>query len=292
MLCDDAQAADAIGRLDGRPAAAAWAARRLAAGVGAAGIGELGTGEAEPAGAVTVPYLARRRVFARPGTWRVRAAGGVGLAGRPASFAGAVVAGLHSMASVTVRDVVTRAALAELGVQAALEVDPVVRLPQCFGRQIAARRAMSPLAGLVQDFPAGYAAVQFAGEYADDASLQRVADALAELPADWAVVFFRAGAAPWHDRDTVYVRLIESFLSPTGQGPRRAVRLFPSLHVFDIAALIADARRVLATSLHVGIVAQAYGVAFEHLALGGAADAKWRAWSATWPGGLPPEPAA
>lgn len=295
MLCADAQADDVVRRLDGRPEAADWAAQQLAAGVGSPGRGR---GDCSPggapggeqhglageAGAPWVPYLARRALFAHPGTWRVRAVGGVGLARRPWAFRRAVAEGLRGMASVTVRDVHTRDALAELGIATTLEVDPVVRVTRCFGAQIAARRASSPLAELARALPAGYVAVQFGGEFADDASLRRVAQALAGLPAEWGVVFFRAGATPWHDRDAVYLRLIESFLSGAGQGVPRAARLFPSLDVFDIAALIAGARQVLATSLHVGIVARAGAVPFEHLELGGTADAKWQAWSGTWPG--------
>lgn len=273
MLCDAAQAEEAIRRLDGRPEAAGWIAQQLAAGLGGPS-----AGMASPA-----PYLACRALFARPGRWAVRAAGGVGLAQRPGAFRAAVAEVLRGLANVTVRDAVTQNALATMGVRAAPEVDPVVRLRQHFGAAIDARRAMVTLAELSQRFPHGYAALQFAGEFGDDASLRAVARAVASLPAAWGVVLFRAGAAPWHDSEAVYRRFSDAFLPASGALPGRVVRHFPSLHVLDIAALIAGAQHVLATSLHVGIAAQACAVPFMHLSLGGAADAKWHAWQATWP---------
>jgi len=274
MLCDAAAAAAAIRRLDGRPEAVAWAAERL--------------GSSRPA-----PYIADRGLFANAGTWTVRAAGGVGLGARAAGFRQAVAESLHGMARITVREATTRDALAALGIASELEADPVLRVHDLFAAEIAARRRGSALAEVAAAFPGGYVAVQFAAEYGDDASLQRVAGEIAGLPASLGVVFFRAGAAPWHDRTEVYERLLARFLrapSCATDGPRgRSVRLFASLHIFDIVALIAGARCVLATSLHAGIVATASGVPFVHLDLGGAADAKWQAWQATWPELAAPE---
>lgn len=268
MLCDDAAAAAAIRRFDGRPEAVVWAAERL--------------GSSRPA-----PYVADRGLFATAGAWTVRAAGGVGLAKRETSFRQAVGDALRDMARITVRDATTRAALAALGIDAGLEADPVLRVHDLFAEEIAARRRESALAAVAAAFPGGYVAVQFAAEFGDDASLRRVAAEIARWPASLGVVFFRAGAAPWHDRTEVYGRLLHHFLrAPSGatdSSPCRSARLFESLHIFDIVGLIAGARCVLATSLHAGIVATASGVPFAPLDLGGSAAAKWQAWQATWP---------
>jgi hypothetical protein len=67
------------------------------------------------------------------------------------------------------------------------------------------------------------------------------------------LVLFRAGAAPWHDDP----RLLEKVLR---QLPPGTAQCFPSLHLWDICALIAASRGMVGSSLHGRIVALAYGL--------------------------------
>jgi len=67
------------------------------------------------------------------------------------------------------------------------------------------------------------------------------------------LALFRAGAAPWHD-DPALVEKLQRRL------PSGTARLFPSLHLWDICALIAASRGVVSRSLHGRIVALAYGL--------------------------------
>lgn len=173
-------------------------------------------------------------------TVEFRAVGGVALADRPAAFRDEVLAALAQADAVSVRDTVTRDFLATHGLAAALEPDPVTRIAEHFGGEIRARRPA------MTDF----LAVQFAAEWGDDETLGKLARGLDRIGSP--VVFFRAGAAPWHDDFDPYRRLAARLKLP--------VTLFESLHVFDICGLIAGAKRVVATSLHVRIVADAFGI--------------------------------
>jgi hypothetical protein len=67
------------------------------------------------------------------------------------------------------------------------------------------------------------------------------------------VVFFRAGAAPWHDDLEVYRRTISRM-------PAGTATFFESLHLWDICALIAHGRAYCGSSLHGRIVAAAYAL--------------------------------
>ncbi|HET9463741.1 MAG TPA: polysaccharide pyruvyl transferase family protein, partial [Thiobacillus sp.] len=90
---------------------------------------------------------------------------------------------------------------------------------------------------------------------ADDASLDALAQGLSRVAAatGLGLALFRAGAAPWHDDPALYEALQRRLLSGTA-------RLFLSLHLWDICALIAASRGVLSSSLHGRIVALAYGL--------------------------------
>jgi hypothetical protein len=108
----------------------------------------------------------------------------------------------------------------------------------------------------IQDVcPQGYLACQFSGEFADDASLDELAQGLSRVAAGTGLglVFFRAGAAPWHDDPALVDKLLHRLLPGSAH-------LFPSLHLWDICALITASRGVVGSSLHGRIVALAYGL--------------------------------
>jgi len=206
------------------------------------------------------------------------AVGGVGLASRGPAFREEVFAALRSAELVTVRDRATQATLAAAGIAAALLRDPVTDVAAVFGDVIRARR----LPGL----PPAFVAVQFAAECGDDATLAAFARGLERIGLP--VVLFRAGAAPWHDELEPYRRLatrLEMLAVP--------VRIFESLDVRDICALIAAGRGCVATSLHARIVAESFGVPALSLEREPGAAQKLRAYLDTWsPGAVPLDPAA
>ncbi len=190
------------------------------------------------------------------------AVGGVALAERPPAFRREVLATLREADAVSVRDTVTRDFLAGEGIPASLVPDPVTRIAKLFGDEIRARRP--PMAG--------YLALQFAAEWGDDATLAKLARGIDRIGLP--VVLFRAGAAPWHDDPEPYRRLAGRLAVPA--------TLFESLHVLDICGLIAGAARVVATSLHVRIVADAFAVPVTSLEQAPGAAKKLSAYLRTW----------
>lgn len=231
----------------------------------------------EPAFAAPAPYVVNCAALPAGSRTVFRAVGGVGLGTLDEAIRSYVVAALREAERVSVRDARTRAELAELGLSAALEPDPVSGIRQRFGRKI-----LNRVAGV----GSGQLAVQASAEFGDDATLDRFAAQLHEIASRFGVpvVFFRAGAAPWHDElemlDRLRSRLID--LSP---------KLFASLDIWDICALIAGSAGVIGSSLHVRIVAQAFGrpavslLGEEECPVGQAA--KVRAYVDTWYGDAP-----
>ena len=69
----------------------------------------------------------------------------------------------------------------------------------------------------------------------------------------YGVAFFRAGAAPWHDDLACYRRVAARMRTA-------AVKIFTSLDIWDICALIAASRAYCGSSLHGRIVAMAYAL--------------------------------
>ena len=237
MLLDPAAAAETIARYDANPAAAAaWAARQL------------GTSR-------TMPYVAGRDALAPGGRLIFNAVGGVEWNELTAAQRDEVKAALRQADWLSVRDHVTQAALRAEGIAAPLCPDPAVMVEQCFGEVIRKRRQQGAVKAMRDAFPQGYLACQFSADFADDASLDALAQGLSRVvtTTGLGLVLFRAGAAPWHDNPVLYENLQRRL-------PPGTAKLFPSLHLWDICALIAASRGTVGSSLHGRIVALAYGL--------------------------------
>lgn len=232
----------------------------------------LGTQEA-------VPYLADRRrwpTLRRVAAWGL---GGVALPQAPATVRAEVQAKLRALDAVAVRDHLTQAALQDAGLAAALLPDPTVLVPALFGQRLQAHAACGEVAALRAQWPAGYLAVQCGAEFDDDATLAALARQLTLALQDTGlgVALFRAGAAPWHDSLALLHRLAQ-------QLPAGRVRVFGSLHLWDIAALLAASAGCVASSLHARIVAAACGLPAVSLRSPQASaqrDKTW-AWVQSW----------
>lgn len=224
------------------------------------------------AGRREAAYVVAKAALPAGSTVEFRAVGGVALAERPPAFRDEVLAALRGADRLSVRDRVTRDFLAAEGIAAELARDPASRVATLFGDEIRARR---PHEG-------AYLAVQFAAEWEDDATLAVLARGLERRArqANAAVVLFRAGAAPWHDRLEPYERLARRLAVPW--------RIHEGLDIFDICALIAGAREFIGTSLHARIVAEAFGVPATSLEQAPGAARKLRAWLDTWTPGRSP----
>ncbi|HJV71546.1 polysaccharide pyruvyl transferase family protein [Ideonella sp.] len=203
-----------------------------------------------------MPYVASRDEL--PGVGRVvfNAVGGVALPALPPPWRQAVLARLAAADAVGVRDVVTLASLQSAGIAASLMPDPAVMVDTLFGPTIRARAGQGPVAEVRAAFPGGYVAMQLAADFGDDATLATIGTQLEATAADTGlgIVLFRAGAAPCHDALGVLARIAQRMAT----GSR--VRLFESLDLWDICALLAHASAHAGSSLHGHIVATAFGV--------------------------------
>lgn len=229
---------------------------------------------AQLGGVAPAPYVLERDAL-RPPVRRLefRGIGGVALAHMPGELREQVRRALAQADAVSVRDTVTQAALATLGIAAALRPDPVCAWPAALAARAARALGTPEVRAVRAAFPAGFIAVQFAAEHGSDAELDTLATMLKAtgLPA----VLMRAGAAPWHDDLAVYQRLTERMQSP--------VRLFEALDIWRIVALLSHSAGVLATSLHVRILARRYARPLL-AAPDGWCSAKVRAYEASWNG--------
>jgi hypothetical protein len=221
-----------------------------------------------------LPYLAAKALFRHPGQFEYRAVGGVELDRLAPQARDEALTRLREADRISVRDHVTQGHLAAAGIVAELVPDPVSRFPARFGERIRRHAAQGEPAHVRTAFPNGYLAVQFAAEYGDDRSLDRIATHLDEHLDARGLVLFRAGAAPWHDDLAVYQRLAERL-------KHRRNHLFQSLDVWDIAALIAGAQGYCGSSLHGWILARAFGVETLPFPLP-PGTAKLAAYVATW----------
>jgi len=201
--------------------------------------------DTQPGFVSPAPYVVRRRDLPAGSRVAFRAVGGVGLSALGAAHRQYVFEALSEADRVSVRDRLTLETIAAEGIPALLEADPVSRICEVLGSVILGR-------GLA--VPRGCLAIQIGAEFADDASIVSLAEQIEHVVRrfDLPVVLFRAGAAPWHD-DIDVLRRLAVLLKGL------PVSVFESLDIRDICALIASARAVLASSLHVRIVAESFG---------------------------------
>ncbi|MEW9900715.1 polysaccharide pyruvyl transferase family protein [Chitinivorax sp. PXF-14] len=227
-----------------------------------------------------LPYLWGHQAWLGAGRVIAHALGGVGLASRSPSFGAAVAASLADMDSVSVRDRVTADILLRLGVRAELVPDAACLLPVLYGERLRASGDAGEPAEVRRRFSHGYWLVQFTAQSGDDATLARLAAAVLRAAPDarCGIVLYRAGRAPWHDELAVY----ERFARLLGT---RAVHLFQSASVWDGCALLAGSRGVLASSLHLTVLAAGFDIPWLGLAAGPAEavmESKLGAFWSTW----------
>ena len=189
------------------------------------------------------------------------------------------MAKLRAADDVSVRDQQTKALLDASGVTTRLIPDPAVMVAELFGTKIRQRAKQGEVAQILRAFPQGYIAVQFSADFGDDQTLTEIAAQLDQIAisSGFGVAFFRAGAAPWHDDLLCYQRAAARMHAP-------AVKIFRSLNLWDICALIACSRVYVGSSLHGRIVAMAF--ALPRINLHHRAQAtrptKQTAFAATW----------
>ena len=271
LTCDAWQAAamtlrpdeeqDTIARLDRRPREALeWARRRT----GIAGL---------------APYTVQPSLFPQARAVLYNAVGGVDLDARDDTFRAEVLTNLRAADGVGVRDASTQEHLQAAGIPVRLMPDPAAMVVDLFRDDIGRRGGEGEVAHILHSFPGGYLAVQFSADFLDHATMAIQLEQLARATG-LGIVFFRAGAAPWHDD-------IECLKHVAARMPPGMVGIFTSLDVWDICALIATSRGYLGSSLHGRIVATAF--ALPHLNLVRfPGHGKQAAYAATWEAGNVP----
>ena len=204
--------------------------------------------------ALRAPYVLPKHLFHQPVVFVHNAVGGVALAERDPDFQTEVAASLSSADFVGVRDQISRATLARLGIEAVLMPDAATMVQTLFGTRIELHAQTGEVAHARAACAGGYIAAQFSLDFADDATLRALAAALDQLhlQTGFTIVLFRAGAAPLHD-DLAMYRALAARMHHTPL-------IFESLQVWDICALIAHSRLFCGSSLHGRIVALAYGL--------------------------------
>jgi hypothetical protein len=232
----------------------------------------LGTGDEVPYAVDRHGWPALRRVL-------YGSVGGVALADCESALQAEVRAKLAAADAVSVRDIRTQGALQAGGVAAQLLPDPAVMVAELFADRLQAHAARGEVARMRAHFPQGWLAVQCSEDFADDATLDQLAQQLTQIVRETGLglVLLRAGAAPWHDTLATLQRLADRI-------ERGRARLFESLQLWDICALIAQSRGFAGSSLHGRIVATA--CALPHVSLrspaAGTQQGKTAAWAATW----------
>lgn len=211
--------------------------------------------------------------------------GGVELGSSPAAFWDEVLAVLRQADVLGVRDLVTLETLTAAGLDVQLVPDPAVMVAELFGDRIRQHGAAGEPARMRAAFPQGYLAVQLSADFGDDATLTALAAQLDRAAAEsgLGVVFFRAGAATWHD-DLKVLRSAAVRLAT------HQAEVFESLNLWDICALIAGSRGFCGSSLHGRIVATAFALPRVNVLhpSQGTAPSKQAAYARTWEAaGLP-----
>lgn len=198
-------------------------------------------------------YLADKRCFAQSSRFIYNAIGGVELNSASDGYRQAVLAQLKQADFISVRDQQTRQILAQAGIPSQLQPDCVALLPTLFGSTVDQHAHQGEVAAIRHRCANGYLAVQFAAEYGDDASLAAIATQLAVVAQqqEVGIVFFRAGAAPWHDAIEVYQRIAALL-------PGIHTQRFHSLNIWDICALLRHCRAFCGTGLHGRIIANSF----------------------------------
>jgi hypothetical protein len=201
------------------------------------------------------PYMASRAMFQCASSVIYQAVGGVDLERLDPGMRAEVLAKLEQADDISVRDIYTQNGLGAAGIRARLVPDPAVMVAELFGANIRAHKERSAVADLQQAFPDGYVAVQFSADFGDDRTLGVLASELDRVSNEsgLGIVFFRAGAAPWHDDMACYERIAARMKASRTQR-------FHSLEIWDICALIADAKAYAGSSLHGRVVAMAFGL--------------------------------
>lgn len=205
--------------------------------------------------AALAPYTLAREAFPQAAQVFYNAVGGVDLNVRDPAMRAEVMAHLNAADDVSVRDAKTKALLDASGLATRLIPDPAVMVAELFGARIRRRAAHRAIAQIIEAFPQQYIAVQFSAAFGDDQTLHEIAAQLDRIAisSGLGVVFFRAGAAPWHDDLACYRRILARMRT-------RSVTIFTSLNIWDICALIAYSRVYCGSSLHGRIVAMAFAL--------------------------------
>lgn len=232
MLLPPEEAPGVIAQYDGRPERFDWARQFLGCDDRA-------------------PYCISKSQPPRHGAVVFNGVGGVDLDRRDAALRAEVLDKLRGADWIGVRDRATLAHLAAAGIAARLMPDAAVLTAELFGERIRERAEAGETAAVRAAFPQGHLAVQFAAALGDDATLARITDGLTREAAGRGIVFFRAGAAPWHDE-------LEAYRHAAARLP--GARVFESLDIWDLCALITSSSAFCGSSLHGRIVAEAFGV--------------------------------
>lgn len=227
------------------------------------------------------PYVVDRRAWTALRRVLYGSVGGVALAQCEPGLQAEVRGKLAAADAVGVRDAETQRQLQAAGMAPQLLPDPAVMVAELFADRLHDHALQGEVAQLVQHLPQGYLAVQCSEDFTDDATLTQLAAQLTQITRETGLglVLFRAGAAPWHDTLATLQRLATRL----GRGKER---VFESLQLWDICALIAASRGFAGSSLHGRIVATA--CALPHVSLrspaAGTQQGKTAAWAATWEG--------